>query len=78
MCANKIAQKSNRFFRTFGKDLLAVEFANTAWPRGYKTLSCSTQLSMKFELFIKGEMMKNKDCSCFKTLRCCIYPGNKC
>ena len=33
---------------------------------------CSTQGSMKFQLLIKTKMLKNKDISCFKTLRCCI------
>ena len=39
--------------------------------------SCSTELSMKFQLLIKGKMVKNKDFSCFKTPICCIYPANK-
>ena len=32
-------------------------------PQGYKPLSCSTQLSMKFQLLIKAKMLKNKDFS---------------
>ena len=43
-----------------------------------KLFSCSNQLSMKFQLLIKTEMLKNKDISCFQTLICCIYPTNKC
>ena len=43
-----------------------------------KLFSCSTYLSMKFQMLIKGKMMKNNDLSCFKTLRYCIYPANKC
>ena len=39
--------------------------------------SCSTQLSMKFQMLIKGEIMKNNDISSFKTLRYCIYHANK-
>ena len=35
-------------------------------------------LSMKFQLLIKGKTVKNKEFSCSKTLRCCIYPANKC
>ena len=31
-----------------------------------KLFSCSTQLSIKFQLLIKGKMMKNNDLSCFK------------
>ena len=34
--------------------------------------SCSTQLSMKFQLPIKTKVLKNKT-SCFQTLRRCIY-----
>ena len=30
-------------------------------PRGYKLLSCSTELSMKFHLLIKTKLLKNKD-----------------
>ena len=26
----------------------------------------------------KSQMLKNNDFSCAKTLRCCIYPANKC
>ena len=29
--------------------------------QGYKLFSCSTQLSMKFQLHIKTKMLKNKD-----------------
>ena len=47
-------------------------------PKVIKHFSCSTQLSMKFQLPIKTKILKNKDCSCFKTQRCCIYPANKC
>ena len=32
--------------------------------RLYRTLSCSTQISMKFEQLIKAKMLKNKDYSC--------------
>ena len=44
------------------------------WPVGYKAFSISTQLSMKFQLLIKPQMVKNKDISCYKTLKC-IYPA---
>ena len=43
-----------------------------------KLFSCSTQLSMKLQLLTKDKMLKNKDFSCFKTLKCCIYLANKC
>ena len=36
------------------------------------------QLSIKFQLHIKGKMVKNKRYSCFETLRRCIYPAYEC
>ena len=38
-----------------------------------KHFSCSTQLSTKFQLLITTQMLKNKDFSCFQTLKCVIY-----
>ena len=35
------------------------------------------QLSSKFQLLIKTKIPTNKDISCFKSLRCCIYHVNK-
>ena len=32
------------------------KWMNEAWPRGYKTFLCSTQLSMKFQLLIKTKI----------------------
>ena len=43
-----------------------------------KKNSCSTQLSMKFQLLIKTEILINKEVSCVKSLRYCIYHDNKC
>ena len=43
-----------------------------------KLYSCSTQLSMIFQLLIKPKMLKNKHFSCFKTLRGFIYHAYKC
>ena len=40
-----------------------------------KLFSCSTQLSTKYQLLIKSKIPTNKDVSCFKPLRCCIYEG---
>ena len=51
---------------------------NKVRPRGYKTFSCSTELRMKFQLLIKTKILTNKEVSCFKSLRCCIYHANKC
>ena len=40
--------------------------------------SCSFQLNMKFQLFIKTKIPTNKEVSCCKSLRCCIYHANEC
>ena len=47
-------------------------------PEIIKLFSCSTQLSTKFQLLIKTKIPINKEVSCFKSLRCCIYHANKC
>ena len=47
-------------------------------PEVIKLFSCSTQLSMKFQLLIKSKILTNKEVYCFKSLRCCIYHANKC
>ena len=41
-------------------------------PEVINLLSCSTQLSKKFQLLIKTKIPTNEDVSCFKSLRCCI------
>ena len=43
-----------------------------------KLFSCSTQLSMEFQLLIKPKMLKNTDFSCFQIFRCCILHADKC
>ena len=47
-------------------------------PEVIRLFSCSTQLSMKFQLLIKTKILTNKEVSCFKSLRCCINHANKC
>ena len=47
-------------------------------PEVIKLFSCSTQLSMKFQLLIKTKIPTNKEVSCTKSLRCCIHHANKC
>ena len=42
-----------------------------------KLFSCSTQLSMKFQLLITTKMLANKEVSCLNSLRCCIYHAYK-
>ena len=46
-------------------------------PEVIKLFSCSTQLSMEFQMLIKPRMLKNKRFSCFQQLRCCIYHAHK-
>ena len=48
------------------------------WPEVLKLFPCSTQLSTKFQLLIKTKLPTNEEVYCFKSLRCCIYPANKC
>ena len=38
------------------------------WPEVIKLLSCSTQLSMKFQLLIKTKMLTTDEVSCFESL----------
>ena len=45
-------------------------------PEVIKLFSCSTQLSTKFELLIKSKIPTNKQVSCFKSLKCCVYHAN--
>ena len=47
-------------------------------PEVIQLFSCSTQLSMKFQLLIKTKIQTNEEVSCFKSFRCCIYHANKC
>ena len=43
-------------------------------PEIIKLFSCLTQLSTKFQLLIK--IPTNKEISCFKPLKYCIYPAD--
>ena len=47
-------------------------------PEVIKLFSCSTQLSMKFQVLIKTKILKNKGIFCFQTLRYCIFHANGC
>ena len=42
-------------------------------PDVIKLFSYSSQLSMKFQLFMNSKMVKYKAFSCFQTLRYCIF-----
>ena len=62
----------------FLSSVLAVLLVKKIWPEVIKLFSCSTQLSMKFQVLIKTKIPANKDISCVMSLRCCIYHANKC
>ena len=47
------------------------------WPNVIKLFSCSTQLSTKFQLLIKTNILTNKEVSCFQSLRCCTLKDFK-
>ena len=53
-------------------------FQSQTRPEIIKHSSCSTQLSTKFQLLIKTKIPTNEEVSCFKSLRCFIYPAHKC
>ena len=55
-----------------------LDVKQSTGPEVIKLFSCSTQLSMKFELLTKTKIRTNIEDSCFKSLRCCIYPANQC
>ena len=46
-------------------------------PEVIKLISCSTQLSTKFQLLMSTKILTNEDFSCSKSLRCCIDHANK-
>ena len=49
-----------------------------AWHEVIKHFSCSTQLSMEFQLLIKTKISTNEEVSCLTSLRWYIYHANKC
>ena len=48
--------------------------------QGYETffILSSTQMSKKFQLLVNTKIPTNKEISCFKSLRRCIYHADKC
>ena len=52
--------------------------SGTLGPKVIKRFSCSTKLSMKFQLLIKTKIWTNYEVSHFKPLRCYIYHAYKC
>ena len=45
---------------------------------GPRVIECSTKLNIRFQLLRNTKILTDKDFSCFKTVKCCIYPGYKC
>ena len=54
-----------------------LKYITKTRPGGYKAFFILNQMSITFQMLIKTKMLKNKDISCFQTLRC-IYHANKC
>ena len=44
--------------------------------RGYNTFFMLTSTEHEIQLLIKTKMATNKEVSCFKSLKCCIYHAN--
>ena len=55
---------------------LTLECDNWSW--GYKTFSCSTQLSVIFKLLINTEIAQINRNFWFRSPKPVIYPANKC
>ena len=53
-------------------------FIRIPGPEVVNFFSCSTQLSMKFQLLINTKIPTYKEVSSFKSLGCCIYHADKC
>ena len=47
-------------------------------PKVNKTLFMLSSTEHEISTDQKNENAKNKDISCFQTLKCCVYPANKC
>ena len=46
-------------------------------PEAISLFSCSTELSMEFQMLIKTKMLNYTDFSCFQALRFCTYHAYK-
>ena len=72
----EILSESYHGLISYGVEPYSVQFTQGLRYSGtevIKLFSCSTQLSMVFQLLIKYKKQKNKDFSGFQILRCCIY-----
>ena len=61
--------------RIFINHMMGTPLTDTTetYPVVIKLYSCSTQLTMKFQLLITTKLLNIKDFSCFQTLIGCIY-----
>ena len=60
---------------------LAVVLKRTAfktWPRGYKIFFMLNSTEHEVSSAHKTIIPTNVEVSCFKSLRCCVYPAHKC
>ena len=48
------------------------------YTRGYKTFFMLNSAEQEIQLLVKTKMLQIKDFSFFRTLKCYIYPANKC
>ena len=55
-----------------------MEFKQLIWPQGYKTFFMLNSTGHEISTAQKNKTAKNKDFSCFQTLRCFIYHADKC
>ena len=63
---------------SFVASIVCLGFRVSPGPEVIKLISCSTQLSTKFQLPIKTKIPKSKEMSFFKSPRYCINRANKC
>ena len=64
-----------------GAGLVAMNNSNIIcdlWPRGYKTFFMLNSTEHEISTAHKTKILTNKEVSCFKSLRCCIYHADKC
>ena len=55
---------------SFIRMLSIKSFITSGLAQGHKRFSCSTQMSMKFQLFIETKIPTNKEAPCVKSLSC--------
>ena len=53
-------------------------FTSQSWSRGFKPFSCSTQLSMKFQLLITTKLLKKYRLFLHSNSQICIYQAKLC